>query len=763
MMDSVKTRELQPSLLYACTHSSFIRTFHPQSVPHVLPSSLHYDSPFVSPQKRNLDNSASSEAEATPTSSQLSSYSQSQTNSDGFGYSSLDDSEELSDPLASEGVDSSKTDRLKVFDFEDENSHDSDASPVTKPTKPPSRNQMGQKPVRRVRVGRVGRTSSALAKRSKDTQMTLTSFSLFADRTKLPEKSISSSQEIKGLVKAVSQACAGIKGQIPVGGKGQAEADGPLKNTRNVVGSNTVKNREASTVPLSKNSAPRNVAETREVQGSVKALSKNSPLLSSVTTPVADEGGVAKSSAASNIRSTASRNVASPRKMEVAVSKGTLSSKSGVAQKGGVALKGGAVSRTPFASKGGPPSDKGGPQLSSEGDNTLTGRNKTSTVPLSSSSSSPSPSTLPDFPVAEVPKHRENWSNQTTKNHTSKREKPSLAVPLEPHASPHTGPLDQLGPDVPEDPYSFASSFAEKPRPASSGSRLAKQCVQDPCDTSSLTERPNSSNAGSRMAKHSVQDPYAFQDADSPPPGKPISSNTGSMVAKHRVQDPYSFHSTASRSSGKPNSNSTNTGSRTANRRVRVQESYSLHNTVPPITANFSSADTGSKSETHCPQPSNQNDPFSFDESDSPSGSEFSKLTKKRVPPTSSSKAAKSQVGSKELSKEIGSGSLKGESGKGGPSKGATKVKLDYSRKRAEGTVLTLSPAKNRTRPGCTLLKSADLAASDDMLHEIDALLEDGNDGGRGLWGGSSKSSSTGTKEPVSAGYDQATSSWWPL
>jgi hypothetical protein len=119
---------------------------------------------------------------------------------------------------------------------------------------------------------------------------------------------------------------------------------------------------------------------------------------------------------------------------------------------------------------------------------------------------------------------------------------------------------------------------------------------------------------------------------------------------------------------------------------------------------------------------------------------------------TGSSRLAKqhSSSGTKAVGRNIGTNDL-GSRTESGASKGAsTRSKPDYSRKRADGATVTLSPAKGRTLPGAPL-ESAD-SASDDMLHEIDALLEEG-DGRRGLLGVASGSGavSSNIREAVSS------------
>jgi hypothetical protein len=119
---------------------------------------------------------------------------------------------------------------------------------------------------------------------------------------------------------------------------------------------------------------------------------------------------------------------------------------------------------------------------------------------------------------------------------------------------------------------------------------------------------------------------------------------------------------------------------------------------------------------------------------------------------TDSSRMAKqhSSSGTKAVGRNIGTNDLgsrtESDAGKGA----STRSKPDYSRKRADGAAVTLSPAKGRTLPGAPL-ESAD-SASDDMLHEIDALLEEG-DGRRGLLGVASGSGavSSNVREAVSS------------
>lgn len=585
--------------------------------------------PITSPHLRNslpFENSAGSEAEATPTSSQSSDdYSQSQADSAGFGNSSMEDSEEASEATTSEVLDTAHTSRLKVFDFDDENSLDCAVTKtvLTASTKP--RVPVVQTPVRRVRVGRVSRTSGTSAKRSKGTQMTLNSFNLLAstagkaNSSRSPEKGVRSSRGSKGQTNTEPTLrpvkCAA---EVHALTRKEEERSAPIlkdsAGSRNVAGSK--RGLVSKDAAVSKGSPSKN--SSRASKGKEAAVSKESPSkklpLESNRTPVSKEG--AKSSP------TSSRNapVRASKGKDTAASKGSPSRNSLESNRTAIISKEGAMnSSTPsrnvtskgkeaVVSKSSPsPSKRNAPKesLPSQSKNTrvVTRRGGSArriafslkgvfqeeeTRPASEDRDDPpvgmggslmtaSPSTLPDYPVAGVPVGREKLPNKTTKTSSSS------FVSLE----PYTGPVDLSQPDFSDDPYSFHD--------------------------------------------------HAPFSADTP-----------------------------------------------------------------------GSADTGSR------------------------------LTRQRVLPDSGSEVVKSDFGTKEFGSRT-----KGESST------SVQVKQDYSRRRPDGASITLSPAKTRTQPEAAI-QNAD-SASDDMLHEIDALLENEGYGGRGLWGGASSSSKSSTS-PLTMG-----------
>lgn len=396
--------------------------------------------------------------EATPTSSQSS---DSQVNSDGFGNSSMEDSEETSEATTSEAIDTS---RLKVFDFDDENQDSVDCAVVkTLQTATKPRDLVGQTPVRRVRMGRVSRTSGVSAKRSKGTQMTLTSFNLLASKTgeasssRSPEKGVRSSQGLRG-PKGQTQSAAMLK---------------PVKNAANVHGLTGKQEAKGSVGSRNVTKSKRGLV-TKDTAVSKGSPSKNSPLGSN-RAPVSKDGAKSSPTSSRNASGQASKG------KETAVSKSSLLPSKN-ASKGAtiterlpsqskntrvVAQRGGSARRIAFALKGVFQEEEKSLQTASEGTTVGIGVGLMADASLSTSSS---PSTLPDFPVAGVPVRRGKLSNKTT-------DAASPCISLE----PYIGSADQFQPDFPNDPFSFASPSTGSPNTGSklhvqpnSGSKVVK-------------------------------------------------------------------------------------------------------------------------------------------------------------------------------------------------------------------------------------------------------------------------------------------------